>query len=99
MKKHLSLIVLAVLLAQPLNAMASFGDSADECYTVFTQDGAQLFQIAGAVNEQDEYISADNKLYTIKAADEAQKTAVAELSGEEEMPDVSWLDAQDAVPV
>ena len=99
MRKILSFLILAALLTQPAGAMASVGDTADECYTVFTQSGEQLFQIAGTVNVQDEYISADNKLYTIESADETNKTAVAALSGDEEMPDVSWLDAQDAVPV
>lgn len=99
MKKCLAMLASVCLLLMPLTTRASVGDSADECYTVFTDSGDQLFQIAGTVNADDEYISADNKLYRIKSADEGQKTAVAILSGDEEMPDVSWLDAQEAVSV
>lgn len=100
MKRRILALFLALALGLPACALASVGDTAGEIYTVFTEDGATLFQIAGAVSVGDEYISAENQLYEIISVDEQHKTAVARLVGDEEMPDVSWLNAeQDAVSV
>ena len=100
MKRRILALFLALALGLPACALASVGDTAGEIYTVFTADGATLFQIAGAVSVGDEYISAENQLYEIISVDEQHKTAVARLVGAEEMPDVSWLNAeQDAVSV
>lgn len=100
MKRRILALFLALALGLPACALASVGDTAGEIYTVFTEDGATLFQIAGAVSVGDEYISAENQLYEIISVDEQHKTAVARLVGAEEMPDVSWLNAeQDAVSV
>lgn len=100
MKRRILALFLALALGLPACAIASVGDTAGEIYTVFTEDGATLFQIAGAVSVGDEYISAENQLYEIISVDEQHKTAVARLVGAEEMPDVSWLNAeQDAVSV
>ncbi len=100
MKRRILALFLALALGLPACALASVGDTAGEIYTVFTEDGATLFQIAGAVSVGDEYISAENQLYEIISVDEQHKTAVARLVGAEEMPDVSWLNAEhDAVSV
>lgn len=100
MKRRILALFLALALGLPACVLASVGDTAGEIYTVFTEDGATLFQIAGAVSVGDEYISAENQLYEIISVDEQHKTAVARLVGAEEMPDVSWLNAeQDAVSV
>ena len=58
MKRRILALFLALALGLPACALASVGDTAGEIYTVFTEDGATLFQIAGAVSVGDEYISA-----------------------------------------
>ena len=94
MKRRMIALFLALALSFPACALASVGDTSDEIYTVFTEEGSILFQIAGAVSVGDEYISAENRLYEIISVDEQHKTAVARLVGDEEMPDVSWLNAE-----
>ena len=87
---------LAALLLLLLLVPAVRADDGDGCVTV-TVDGAALFTLAGEVAKGDEYISADNTLYRIESVSGAAATAVR--VGQEEMPDVSWLDAGDAQAV
>ena len=85
--------LLALLL---LLAPAALADDGEGCVTV-TVDGAALFTLAGEVSEGDEYISADNTLYRIESVNGGAATAVR--VGQEDMPDVSWLDAGSAQAV
>ncbi len=71
----------------------------DACYTVFDPEGKEIFQIGGAVYAGDEYISADNKLYSVTSVDDRTMKAEAKLLGDESMPDVSWLSQEQALPV
>ena len=86
--------LLALLLM--LLAPAALADDGEGCVTV-TVDGTALFTLAGEVSEGDEYISADNTLYRIESVSGGAATAVR--IGQEDMPDVSWLDAGDAQAV
>ena len=86
------LLALLLLLLTP----AALADDGEGCVTV-TVDGAALFTLAGEVSEGDEYISADNTLYRIESVSGGAATAVR--IGQEDMPDVSWLDAGDAQAV
>ncbi len=96
--KQLSLLLLALALCFAAPAALS-DDWADDqrITTVSDQNGNRLFSFCGAVSEGDEYISRDNVLYRIASVN--GETAVAERIGQEEMPDVSWLDMGDAQPV
>lgn len=85
------LVPLLVSLSAPAHADGS------EVFTVTDESGARLFSIAGSVSIGDEYISRENTLYRIASV--SSGTAVAQRIGEESMPDVSWLDAGEALPV
>lgn len=90
--KTAPLLALLLMLLTP----AALADDGEGCVTV-TVDGAALFTLAGEVSEGDEYISADNTLYRIESVSGGAATAVR--IGQEDMPDVSWLDAGDAQAV
>ena len=90
---------LLLFAALPAPAMADDWDGAQVCYTVFDEDGGEVFRIGGAVYDGDEYISADNKLYRIASVDDRAMNAQAALIGDEEMPDVSWLSQDEAIAV
>lgn len=90
--KTAPLLALLLMLLTP----TALADDGEGCVTV-TVDGAALFTLAGEVSEGDEYISADNTLYRIESVSGGAATAVR--IGQEDMPDVSWLDAGDAQAV
>ncbi|GHU75572.1 stage II sporulation protein P [Clostridia bacterium] len=71
----------------------SWFESGDQYYTVKLDSGETLFTVGCAVNVDDEYISGDNKHYTIESVDSQSMTAVAKLTGDEEMPSIEWLKA------
>ena len=85
MKRAFLPLLLSFLLAAPALADGS------EVFTVSDESGSALFTIAGTISSGDEYISKENILYRIQSVDGA--TAIAQRIGEEQMPDVSWLDA------
>ncbi len=68
-------------------------------YTILSPEGTALTQIHGHCEAGDEYISGDNRHYRIISVDDAARTASAELIGTAEMPDVSWLSADESTPV
>lgn len=72
-----------------LTAPALADDS--KIFTVSDESSSTLFTIAGTISIGDEYISKENILYRIKSVDGT--AATAQRIGEEQMPDVSWLDA------
>lgn len=96
--------MLAASFASAAQAEAEAWTDDSSVYTAVTEDGQTLFSISGSIAEGDEYISRDNVLYRISGV--SGYTATATRIGEEEMPDVSWLDtgaaqavfAQKAVP-
>ena len=85
------LIPLLVSFSAPAHADGS------EVFTVSDENGARLFSLAGSVTVGDEYISRENVLYRVISV--GNHAAVAQRIGEEAMPDVSWLDAGEALPV
>lgn len=97
MKKLARLLLCVVLCLIPLRAPAD-GETGI-VYTVYEDSGAELFQFAGAMEKGDEYISADNKRYVIDAVDDAAMSARAVLQGEQEMPNVGWLETSAAIVV
>ena len=89
-------LLLAFVLALTLHVAFAIDVSADDwgddraLHVAVDSAGAYLFTFSGTLTEGDEYISEDNILYRIVTVTDGR--AVAERIGEEEMPDVSWLD-------
>ena len=89
-------LLLAFVLALTLHVAFAIDVSADDwgddraLHVAVDSAGAYLFTFSGTLTEGDEYISEDNILYRIATVTDGR--AVAERIGEEEMPDVSWLD-------
>ena len=84
-------IVLLSVAMLPLNSINAYANTLDEdydCFRVYDADDAtkMLFMKGEGVEVDDEYISADNKLYTIESVDEENKTAVARFSESVKMP-------------
>lgn len=69
----------------------------NEVHTAVDEQGNMVFSIAGTIAEGDEYISQDNVLYRITQV--SGTLAVAQRIGEEEMPDVSWLETGEVLSV
>lgn len=86
------LVFLFLLLLFPLTCLAE-----DEVWSVVTEDGQQLTQICYEPEPGDKYISGDNILYEIIRTQDG--VAVAKVTGNVELPDVSWLDADAVQPV
>lgn len=66
-------------------------------YRLVDSYGAPLTEVAEEPDIGDEYISSENRLYRI--IEVKGDRAIAEYVGEVELPDVSWLSAEDAVSV
>ncbi|MCL1965050.1 MAG: stage II sporulation protein P [Firmicutes bacterium] len=98
MKKAAFVFCALILVLLPLRAPAD-GFENGQYYTVYLDHGEILFEFAGGIGVGDEYISADNQLYTIETVNEAAMTATAIHRGAQEMPDVNWLETAAAVVV
>lgn len=85
-------MLVLLLLLFPLTCLAE-----DEVWSVVTEDGQQLTQICYEPEPGDKYISGDNILYEIIRTQDG--VAVAKVTGNVELPDVSWLDADAVQPV
>lgn len=97
--KKLAFAMLALLLMlAPVRAPAD-GWENGAYYTVFVDNGEELFRFAGAMEAGDEYISADNQRYTIESVDDNAMTARAAHQGAQQLPDVNWLETSAAVVV
>ena len=70
-----------------------------EVYTLYDEQGHMLTHICGSCDSGDEYITPDNQHYRVQKVDSNAKTAVAELLGPADMPDVGWLNMEDSQPV
>ena len=92
MKKWLTLLLLLCLL--PAAALA---EAQEQVWDIVSEDGVLLTQLIYEPEVGDEYLSADNVLYTIIAID--GKRAIARSQGQLALPDVAWLDADAALPV
>lgn len=97
-RKILAWLLLLMMGLMLLTAAAPAEDAAEaeELYTISDEQGNTITSFIGSCDVGDEYISGDNKHYRVKTVDDAQKTAVFELIGDADMPDVSWLDMTDS---
>lgn len=93
MRKQL-LLILALCLMLPCIAQA---EETDIVYDVVTEEGAALTQIAQTPAPGDEYLAEDNTLYEILRVEGT--AAIVRSKGALALPDVSWLDADAALPV
>lgn len=97
MKAHRNIwiaLLCLLLIAVPVKGLSEdndWTDIGDKYYAVKLESGETLFTAGLAIYVDDQYISADNKRYTITQVDEANCTAVARLDGDEEMPSIDWL--------
>ncbi len=95
--KKIALILCFCLLSLLGNLPKAYAERT--VYTLVDETGSVVTRVQSACEAGDEYISGDNKHYRVKSVDEPSKTAVVILLGEADMPDVSWLEAQESQPV
>lgn len=77
----ISLMIAALLAASPVSCVHA--ETEHEVWTLTTQDGQQLTQIAAPVTVGDEYIAQDNRTYRVSAVDEASHRATVQETGQE----------------
>lgn len=78
----------------PITALADDWYEEEEGYfTLYDEDENELTIMAREIFLQDEYISEDNKHYTVTKVDKEKKTAYAKFLGEVELPDVEEVEA------
>jgi len=92
--KKIAAAILLLALFLPCAATAE-----TEVYTLYDEQGHMLTHICGSCDSGDEYITRDNQHYRVQKVDSNAKTAVAELLGPADMPDVGWLNMEDSQPV
>lgn len=97
--KNKALILLLCALALVLFAPSRPAAAEEDVYTLMDERGAVVTRYCGECDAGDEYISSDNKHYRVTKVNEADKTAVVELLGDADMPDVSWLSMEQTLPV
>lgn len=90
--KRLLLILLLAFCLLPWQAGAD-----GQLWTLVTEEGQTLTQICYEPEVGDEYISGDNQCYEVIRVEGDQ--AIVRSKGAIELPDVSWLDAEAALPV
>lgn len=90
--KKLWMLWLAYWLLLPLSAGAQ-----EAIWTLVTEDGQPLTQICYEPETGDEYIAADNQHYAVLRVE--NDCAVVHSLGTVTLPDVSWLNADAALPV
>ena len=88
----MSVLIWLCLLLLPMTGVAE-----EDVWSIVTESGSALTQICYEPEPGDEYIAGDNKLYEIVRTQDG--IAVAKENGSVDMPDVSWLDADSALPV
>jgi len=96
----LLIIIIFWVLIHPNTANADdWYDENPGYFTVHLSDGTILFKIGCRVYIDDQYISSDNKKYIITQVNPSKKAAVAEFVEDIELPDVSGLFLDFAIPV
>lgn len=93
MKKRLLGLLLAFLLLCAAVAQAE----EEKVWALVTASGERLTSVCYEPEAGDSYISSDNRLYEVVRVEGDQ--ALVEEKGKAEMPDVSWLEADTALPV
>lgn len=91
MKKWYVLLFISLLL------FPSWAGAEDDVWLLVTEDGQNLTQICYEPERGDQYLSADNQLYEVVRI-EGDKAIVSHKETLA-LPDVSWLDADAALPV
>ena len=92
MKKCLLFFVLFIFLTRtPAQAETM------QVWEIITDEGTYLTSICEEPSAGDEYISSENTVYEIVAVTENQ--AIARKSGMAELPSLSWMDSDAALPV
>lgn len=94
MKRFVFILTVVLLLFGAASA-----EETESLYTIINQDGVPLTQIYGNCEIGDEYISGDNQHYRIISVDDDSRSAFAERIGTADMPDISWLTADESTPV
>jgi len=94
MMKRSFLIFTVLLMLLPC-----FANAENVVFTLKDENGNILTYYCGECDIGDEYISHENNHYRIKFVDSKEKTAIAELLGPADMPDVSWINPQESLPV
>lgn len=88
--KLLSFVIITFMLVLfPLSSVNfSYAKQTDNKYfTVYDENGKVLFLKGDDINEGDNYLSGDNKLYEISSVDEKNKTAKAKFLKDEKLPE------------
>ena len=62
-------------------------DSSKKYFTVYDENNKVLFLKGDDINEGDNYLSSDNKLYEIYSVDNSAKTAKAKFISDEKLPE------------
>lgn len=82
------IITLSVILFPISSVNFSYAKQADNKYfTVYDENGKVLLLKGDDINEGDNYLSGDNKLYEISSVDEKNKTAKAKFLKDEKLPE------------
>ena len=101
MRRSKLLIVIAVLLFAVTNVpqivLADDWYEEEGYFTLFDEDENELMIWAGEMFLEDEYISEDNKHYSIIKVDKEKKSAYAKLLGEVELPKIEEIEASAAI--
>lgn len=95
-RHYFSLIITSICLAffilgfAPISNMQTYAKTLDDCDCFVVYDAEDqskvVFMKGDGIQVDDEYISSDNKLYTIESVNEEDKTAVARYTEDVKMP-------------
>ena len=99
MRKFLFIFTMVALMCTCTFAYAQDSTEPEDIYTIIDEYGKTLAKIHGFCEAGDEYISSNNQHYRVTDVDIKNGIATAEKIGQAEMPDISWLDASESMPV
>ena len=80
-KLWIALLIAALLAASPVSC--AHAETEQDIWTLVTQEGQRLTQIAAPVAVGDEYIAQDNRTYRVTAVDESTHKATVQETGQE----------------
>lgn len=99
MRKGSFVLALLLLLSCCVPAFAQESEEAEAVYTLVDENGKTITQIHGHCEAGDEYISGDNQHFRVATVDRERGIAQVDSLGEAAMPDISWMDASESLPV
>lgn len=91
MKRILCCCILLLLWTYPAKSETM------EIWRIYTAAGVELTQICAEPSVGDEYISGDNRIYEVVSVEGTH--AIAEDRGSAALPELNWMDANEALPV